>query len=102
MLDKLHILISIVATMVVTLISLVQEVDLHTLAVRLIVVIIAFYALGLAIKLFIIKYVFPVILPEPLAEDPPEDADAEDETSQDGTMFETLTGPTKPPRSKYD
>ena len=68
-LDKLHVIISIAASIVATLLSLVQQITLHQLALRLIIVIIAFYLIGLAAKIYLLRFVF---VPPPTEEDPGE------------------------------
>ena len=99
MLDKLHLIVSIVATIIVTAISIYQDVSLHNMAVRLIVVIVAFYFVGLAAKTFLKRYVFVL---------PPEDFDFTDleengEVEETETMFEDINGEQpRPTRSKYD
>ena len=105
MLEKLHIFVSIMASLIVTLISIYQDVSLHTLAVRLIVVIVAFYVLGLATRIYLKKFVF-FQLPEEDVEESLENADsAEDgeDMAGDSTMFENFDGPQpRARRSKYD
>ena len=63
-LDKLHVIISITASIVATLLSLVQQTTLHQLALRLIIVIIAFYLIGLAAKIYLLRFVFVSLPPE--------------------------------------
>ncbi|MCL2852758.1 MAG: hypothetical protein FWE20_06970 [Defluviitaleaceae bacterium] len=105
MLDKIQIFVSIVASLIVTLISIYQDVSLDTLAIRLIVVIIAFYALGLAARIYLKKYVFftpPEEAMDEVLENP--DSAEEGENMADGSsLFENLDGSQpKMQRSKYD
>jgi len=103
MLDKLQIFTSIVATMIVTFISLVQEVTLDTLAIRLIAVIITFYVLGLAARIFLKKYVFFKLPEEDMSTPPEEDSAEESENADEETVFENFNGQQpRPQRSKYD
>ena len=104
MFEKMQIFISIAATLIATLISIYQDVSLHTLAIRLIVVIVAFYVIGLAVRLYLANFVF-VTPPETAVEDPEVDVTAADEEDAAGetTMFENFNGPQPmTQRSKYD
>ena len=102
MLDKMQIFVSIVASLIVTLISIYQDVSLHTLAVRLIVVIISFYAVGLAARIFLRKYVFFEETEEAVVENTERDEE-DDDAVGDQTVFENFSDPPpKARRSKYD
>lgn len=104
MLEKLQIFVSIMASLIVTLISIYQDVSLHTLAVRLIVVIVTFYFLGLATRIFLKKFVF-FQLPEEGVEESLENADSAEygQDMADDSMFENFDGPEpRAKRSKYD
>ena len=103
LLEKLQIFVSIVASMIVTLISIYQDVSLYTLAVRLIVVIVAFYVLGLAARMYLKKFVFFELEDETGEESLENSAETGESTEGDSTMFENFDGPQpRARRSKYD
>ncbi len=58
MLEKLHILITLAATIVVTIVNIVYNVTLQEALLRLIVVIVMFFIIGLFVKHYLIKNVF--------------------------------------------
>jgi len=104
MLDKLQIFVSIIASMIVTVISIVQDVSLDTLALRLIVVIIVFYFVGLAARIYLKRHVFFKVPDESAEQEPPSTEPGESGEDMDGSaMFENFMAETpKPQRSKYD
>ena len=84
MLDKLHVIISIVAAIMVTLLSIMQPVTLGELAVRLITVIVAFYLIGLAAKIYLVRFVFPKPQPPEVLE---ESAEAKEDIEASDKLY---------------
>lgn len=72
MIDKIHILISLLAALCVTIISLYQDITFFEMCNRLVVIIPAFYIFGL----FFRSYMRRIFAPKP----PPKDAEKEDGT----------------------
>ncbi|MCL2618223.1 MAG: hypothetical protein FWD98_04110 [Defluviitaleaceae bacterium] len=105
MLDKLQIFVSIGATIVASLISIYQDVTLDTLAFRLLTVIVVFYVVGLAARIYLKRYVF-FKPPEEEAEEAEADAAAADigENMGGSDIFENFTTDEAgaAARSKYD
>lgn len=106
MLDKLHVITSILAAIVVTLLSINQQITLQELSVRLITVIIAFYVLGLGAKIYLKRFVFPKPMPEAVAEEvgaEPGEGETQGMPPGQDNIFEEITGMAQAnERSKYD
>ena len=71
-LDKLQIFVSIIVSLVVVVVSMLQGVTLQVLATRLIIGIIVFYLVGLVARAYLKRYVFA---PVPAKDDTLEEAD---------------------------
>ena len=102
MLERIHILISIISAVVVTIISIVDGSDLSVMVVRLITIIVSCYVIGLIVRSYLTRKVFfeteeaklrKVLLGEPeLIEDGSgedvlqEDVDGRDDEDTDDDM----------------
>jgi hypothetical protein len=82
MLEKLHIYVCIIAAVVVSAVSILDELSLQDMAIRLIGTIVVFYFIGLIVRAYLKKYVFAK--PEEPEEAGPANTD-EEETPQDET-----------------
>ena len=84
MLEKLHVYVSIIAALVVTIMSLIQKISLQETTLRLIVIICVFYIIGLITRTYLKKNVF---IQKP-ADDIPLDGIENIETENSDDKFE--------------
>ena len=79
MLERIHILICVFVSLVVTVTGIIMNLSLYELGIRLIISIISFYILGVVIREYLKRRVFAVIPEE--GENGP--ADDEDQLKED-------------------
>ncbi|MCL2665113.1 MAG: hypothetical protein FWE82_05825 [Defluviitaleaceae bacterium] len=75
-LEKLHIYICIVAALVATVVCIVYGFNLYEMSLRVSLVIVIFYIIGQAVRLFITYKVFPPATNEAAETEPAQDFDA--------------------------
>lgn len=75
MIDRIHIIVALLAALAVTILSLYQDVEFYTACVRLVIVIPIFFIVGLLLRLYLKKLFAPP---------PPKDVEAlENEHAED-------------------
>ncbi len=86
MLANLHIVITLIAALTVTVLSLFQEISFYEVCIRLLIVIPIFYIFGRLIRIYIIKSLYPndrALDDEEFLDEPDKETDSDDDFESD-------------------